>query len=184
MQNIRTSVLHPESSVQVLTGDLLVDRLLGKAHSVSEVLGVPVAEAEILCAAHDWDVHGLVSSYVRDAAKTRGDAGLSVVPGRASAASAASPSDLVTCIVCTDEVEPSAAFSLWCEHTFCNDCWSQHVRSQVCVCGVPAACHSAALLLPRGRSSCFDVCCVSAAGGGQGACAVHDVQVQCPRVLL
>jgi hypothetical protein len=128
VQNIRTSVLHPESSVQVLTGDLLVDRLLTKSQSISEVLGITVSEAEILGAAYDWDVTAVVSNYVRDSAKTRGDAGLSVIPSRAPAVTLPGT---VSCIVCTDEVDGSAAFALWCGHTFCNDCWGQHVRSQV-----------------------------------------------------
>jgi len=151
--NIRTSVLHPESSVQVLTGDLLVDRLLTKSQSISEVLGITVSEAEILGAAYDWDVTAVVSNYVRDAAKTRGDAGLSVIPSRAPAVTLPGT---VSCIVCTDEVDGSAAFALWCGHTFCNDCWGQHVRSQVEEAKVPVRCmmakcnaHVSSFDLPR-----------------------------------
>ena len=79
-QNVRTSVLHPESTVQVLSGDVLVDRLLGKIQALAEVLGVSHPEAEILLAAHDWDVTAVVTDYVRDKAKARGDVGLPLIP--------------------------------------------------------------------------------------------------------
>ena len=78
-------MLHPESVVQLLTGNVIVDRLLTRCQTVVDMLGVSLSEAEVLCASRDWDVEALVNDYVRDAAKAREGAGLKPVASARSA---------------------------------------------------------------------------------------------------
>lgn len=137
--SVRATILHPESSVQVLTGNLLIDRLLSKTATVSELLGVSLSDAEILCASRDWDLELLSADYVRDPAKTREDAGLIVVP-RAAVPLSRAGSGTVSCSVCTDDVPAGDMFTLWCQHQFCNTCWTQHIKSQIEEAKVPVRC--------------------------------------------
>ena len=34
----------------------------------------------------------------------------------------------VTCLVCMSDVAPGEATTMECGHTFCNDCWREHMR--------------------------------------------------------
>jgi hypothetical protein len=129
-------VLHPQHAVQSLSGDAIVDRLMGMSSTVSEVLGVSLAEAEILCATHDWDVDGVVKDYVRDPIKTRADAGIRPL-GRPLPPP---PSGTVCCAVCCNDVPAHLSFSLWCQHVFCTECWISHVQAQVDEAKVPVRC--------------------------------------------
>ena len=138
-QTVRSTLLHPESVVQVLTGNLLIDRLLSKTQTVTEVLGVSPAEAERLAASRDWTIDFLAADYVRDPAKTREDAGLPPVPSHAPAP-AVDPTQTLMCMVCTDDVSASDVFQLWCGHQFCKTCWSLHICGQIKEAKVPVRC--------------------------------------------
>jgi len=35
------------------------------------------------------------------------------------------------CLVCYDDLDDSNSFALECGHTFCKDCWVEHVRSSI-----------------------------------------------------
>ena len=62
--------------------------------------------------------------------------------GRGAGAGAASSrggggSREITCMVCMSDVAPAGATTMECGHTFCNDCWREHMR-----CGACHACYA------------------------------------------
>jgi ariadne-1 len=38
---------------------------------------------------------------------------------------------MVTCGTCFTDCQPENCTRMDCDHTYCNDCWTQHIRTQV-----------------------------------------------------
>lgn len=49
----------------------------------------------------------------------------------------------VTCMVCMSEVAPAEATTMECGHTFCNDCWREHMRLAAQTARVWRRCYTA-----------------------------------------
>lgn len=71
-------------------------------------------------------------------------------PGPAAAAGAG-PAGQVFCMVCMCDVGPAEATTMECGHTFCNDCWREHMR---CVGGTVVVLGCCWGSQPRGKPHC------------------------------
>ncbi|KAG2497384.1 hypothetical protein HYH03_004542 [Edaphochlamys debaryana] len=154
-----------------------IERLQAEAvNDVVSILGVKPSVAKTVLMFFRWDKEALLTKVAeRDPETVLKHAGVAV-------GMEAGPSGVVgpiTCQVCYSEAEPAEATTMDCGHTFCNDCWRQHFKTQIgdgqartirCMahkCGVVCDEEKVCILLKcdRGPAS------ASGAGAGSGASA-------------
>lgn len=104
-------------------------------HNVTSLLGCTDSMARTLLIYYRWSEETLTSEFAE-----RGIDHVYKVAGVAAPASSSSPVGqnaakknraVVTCDTCFCEAELSCCTAMDCGHTFCNDCWRQHLTTQI-----------------------------------------------------
>jgi ariadne-1 len=142
----------PEAPDEVLSAVDLAREQEGHIKQIVSLFAVSRQTASVLLRKYRWKSERLISDYFEEPAAVLEKAGLN-----ASATSAAGlgkrprnggdssegssgvecgvcsseGSRGIECGVCFCEVSPSESSELGCGHTFCNDCWSGHLHSQL-----------------------------------------------------
>ncbi|KXZ51910.1 hypothetical protein GPECTOR_11g38 [Gonium pectorale] len=126
-----------------------------------------------------WDKEALLTKVAeRDPDSVLKQAGVAVSGSCSGCSGSGPPGSSSTCQVCFTEVEPGETTTMDCGHTFCNECWRQHIKVQIgegqartirCMshkCGVVCDEEKVCTLL-RSNSACTS--CASTAAGSAAA---------------
>ncbi|PSC75216.1 putative E3 ubiquitin-ligase ARI1 isoform X2 isoform A [Micractinium conductrix] len=103
-------------------------------HQVQGIMGCSATVARTLLTYFNWDaeaVLGTIAERGQDEVYKR--AGLLSQSDEAvgTAAGAPPPGADVACLVCMCDVPAGEATAMGCGHTFCNDCWREHMRINI-----------------------------------------------------
>lgn len=89
-----------------------------------DLLGLGFEDTRILLRTFGWNEKKLQEEWFKDPTAVRNLAGLPVPPK-----TVVMLDNTVECQVCSDEVEPSQAFALDCQHVFCLGCWKSWIAA-------------------------------------------------------
>jgi len=106
---------------------------------IGKLLSISADESLALLLHFKWNKEKIQEAYFDNADKVRKTVGIDLyrpyVKQQKSVAGGANSDDesgcLICCGVCYDEVPPSSAVSLGCDHAFCVDCFRTYLATQV-----------------------------------------------------
>ncbi|GIL45958.1 hypothetical protein Vafri_3067 [Volvox africanus] len=114
----------------VLNQDAIVRLQAEAVNEVVSILGVKPSVAKTVLMFFRWDKEALLTRVAEwDPERVLKQAGVAVA--RPSSGGSGLAPTVISCQVCFSEVEPSAATTMDCGHTYCNDCWRQHFKVQI-----------------------------------------------------
>ncbi|KAL2927504.1 putative E3 ubiquitin-protein ligase ARI1 [Bienertia sinuspersici] len=114
---------HDSSSRPSSQGDVL--------QRVMDLLMVGVSHARTLLIHYRWNVDKLVTVFVEKGKDHLfAEAGVKVVQC-CDLGTQPSSSSIVFCLVCMEDVRCNEATQMDCEHSFCNNCWTEHFIMQI-----------------------------------------------------
>lgn len=101
---------------------------------VKSILGCSTTTARALLIFFSWDaetVLGTIAERGQEEVYKRAGLLSQAEESFPAAAVGSSGSSEVTCMVCMCDVAPAEATTMECGHTFCNDCWREHMRISI-----------------------------------------------------
>ncbi|KNA13049.1 hypothetical protein SOVF_120280 [Spinacia oleracea] len=119
------------SSCQVITSDSLWAAQWNILQKVMDLLMVGVHHARTLLIHYHWNVDKLVTVFVdKDKDHLFAEAGVKMLKCP-DLGTYVSPSSTLFCHVCMENVQFNTATQMDCQHSFCNDCWTEHFIQQI-----------------------------------------------------
>jgi len=122
---------------EVIKMDSLLSAQAGELAQVQSVLGVTLTQARTLLIHYRWNQEALFGEFAEhdlEAIFSRAGVTGRTAPSSSSSlssAEAAASSSEPTCLTCFTEVPAAEMTSMSCGHSFCSDCWRQHIRIKV-----------------------------------------------------
>ncbi|XP_021738548.1 probable E3 ubiquitin-protein ligase ARI2 isoform X2 [Chenopodium quinoa] len=122
---------HSLPSCQVITSDSLLAAQWDVLQRVMDLLMVGVHHARTLLIHYHWDVDKLVTVFVEKGKDHLfAEAGVKMVKCP-DLGTYLSPSSTLFCNVCMEDVRYNETTQMDCQHTFCNNCWTEHFIMQI-----------------------------------------------------
>ncbi|KAG1675372.1 hypothetical protein FOA52_012291 [Chlamydomonas sp. UWO 241] len=113
----------------IITGDDIEAKQSEAAEATMELLGCKLSAAQSILMQYRWDRERVASDMV-----DKGPEHVFAAAGVLNVAAGGVPGpsgDFLCCDICCTDTISDAATTMDCGHTFCNDCWAQHFKTQI-----------------------------------------------------
>ena len=111
------------SKDDIFTNKSLMDRIVTNLHDVAELLGISTSNASALLRNYKWNREQLTERYFENPENVLGQL--------VSCDQAPPPMETDECVICGDSADEVEMLSLECRHSFCTQCWKDHIEESI-----------------------------------------------------
>eukprot|EP01083_Nonionella_stella_P126081 381436_1 len=122
----QSNAADPSEAYTILGPEKLLERHNKVVSDISEVLGLPPAEAVILLRSYRWKQSKLIDNFTENSKKIRKKHGLDPQQRVRRQSRGA-----IECPQCYDDVRATESFSLQCNHQSCRNCWTDYIEERI-----------------------------------------------------